>query len=259
MPNRRRLTITFQRSITAGRPNTMEVTVLPLTSPSSPALDGTLVGGPQTQTILLGNAANPVFFDLVPSDHPELAARVLYRIGWRERYLGRQYTHDFVMPDADVDFDDLDSLEAILGGETYVQWTDVGTPGGVAGINELGQVLDGDGNPVLGGASSSVQNLTASDGITKVEVTDDGVTTFDLRLDPGRGVRKWTGPVLPGSGNFGSISHDLNTIDVLVQVYRVSDRMPIPVTARPNLDGTTIAVEFTSPPTSGQYRAVVIG
>lgn len=257
---RRTLTINFERSITAGVPNTMEVVVVPLSEPSAPDLDTTLVGGPQTQLVVLANEANTVTFDLVPTDSPDLTQRVVYRIAWRERFMGRQYTHDFVMPDTDVNFADLGDLGEILGGTTYVQWTDRGTPGGVAALNLLGQVIDADGNVVVGGSGADANNFTASTGIRKVTIDNDGTTVYDFQIDPATGgVRKWHGPVLPANGNFGTINHDLDTPAVIVTVRDAVTRLPVDAVCRPNLDGTTIAVEFASPPVSGQYTAVVIG
>ena len=192
---RRTLSITFERSITAGVPNTMEIAVLPLGEPGAPELEVSLVGGTQSKTIVLANTANTVTFDLVPTDSPQLNQRVIYRIGWRERYIGRQYTSDFVMPDADVSFADLQDLGAILGGVAYLQWTDRGSVNGVAALDALGRVLDGDGNPIVsatGGASA--QSFTASRGVQKVTTTNnDGLTTYDFRLDPDTAVRKYHG------------------------------------------------------------------
>lgn len=261
--NRRTLTISFERSVSSGVPSTMEVAVVPLAEPGSPESDVTLVGGTQIQTVLLNNQTNVVRFSLVPTDHPNLTQRVLYRIGWREKFLGRQYTHDFVMPDSDVNFRDLGDIGNILGGTTYVQWTDRGTPGGVAALNELGQVVDADGNPLIateGGAS--IQSMTASGGILKVVDTDPltGVTTYDFQLDPSSAARKWHGPVIPASGNFGAIAHHLGNPHPLVVVRDATTRLaPANIVCRPNLDGDTISVEFPAPIITGQYVATVIG
>ncbi len=81
---RRRLTVNFQRSVKAAKPQVMEVVVIPLASPSSPNSDATMVGGTPSQGVLLGNEANLVFFDLVPTDHPDLTDQLLYRIAWRD-------------------------------------------------------------------------------------------------------------------------------------------------------------------------------
>jgi hypothetical protein len=238
----------------------MEIAVLPLGEPGAPELEISLVGGTQTKTVVLTNTSNPVTFDLVPTDSPQLNQRVIYRIGWRERYIGRQYTADFVMPDADVNFADLEDLGAILGGVTYLQWTDRGSVNGVAALDALGRVLDGDGNPIIsatGGANA--QSFTASRGIQKVTATNNGLTTYDFRLDPNTAVRKYHGLVIPASGNFGTIIHNLGSPHVLVEVRNAVSRLPVDAVCRPNLDGNTIAVEFASPPLTGQYTAVVLG
>jgi hypothetical protein len=160
---KRQLTVNFDRSVQAGVPQVMEVAVNPLAEPSSPGGNVTLVGGPQTQDVLLANDVNTAIFMLVPTDYPGLTERVPYRIAWRERYMGKQETHDFVMPDFDCDFDDLGDLGNLIGGETYVQWSDRSRTGGVAGLNDAGQVIDAFGEPVLGTeAATTVQgNLDA--------------------------------------------------------------------------------------------------
>lgn len=154
----RALTVRFQRAVSGdGPPVIMEVAVNPLATPSSPSQDVTLIGR-DSRDVLLADAVTEVVFHLVPTDHPDLTERVPYRIAWREKYMGRQFTSDFVMPDFDVDFDDLQDLGGIIGGTTYVQWSDVGQPNGVAPLNAQGQVLDGEGNIVSGAeAAASVQ------------------------------------------------------------------------------------------------------
>lgn len=121
---KRTLTVNFQRSVTAGQADLLEVTVTPLAEPSAPS-QSSLVGFSTTQMVALSDESNAVEFELVPTDHPDLTERVLYRIAWRRRYLGRQYVKDFVMPDFDVAFEDLEELGNIIGGETYVQWSDL--------------------------------------------------------------------------------------------------------------------------------------
>lgn len=159
----RTLTINFQRSITAGVPNTMEVAIAPLNDPGAPSSNALLVGGTQVQTIVLANEVNTVTFNLVPTDLPELTSRVTYRAAWRERYMGRQYTQDFVMPDFNVVFADLEELGNIIGGSTYLQWADRGQANGVAGLNASGQVIDAAGNPVSGNSVSTAALQTAID------------------------------------------------------------------------------------------------
>ena len=258
---RRTLTVNFQRSISTGTPTTMEVSVSPLAEPSSPGDDVTLVGGTQNRVVLLENQVTPVTFDLVPSDAPGLSGRLLYRIAWRERYLGRQFVKDFVMPDSDVSFADLDDLSAIIGGETYVQWSDRGRPGGVAAVNSLGQVIDADGIPV--GDNALLSSLTGGEGILITEdANEDGAITYEVAVDTAAvvGSRSWSGPVVPASGNFGVVQHDLGTTEVIAQFRRTYTRdSVVPVVWKPNADGNTIGVMFDAPPLPGQYQAVVIG
>lgn len=179
---KRALTINFQRSVTAGVPSVLEVAVAPLAEPNAPQLDATLVGGTQTQTVLLANENNPVVFLLVPTDHPDLTARVLYRVAWRDKYMGRQFTKDFVMPDTDVDFDDLESLGNIIGGETYLQWGDRSRPGGVAGLNDAGRVVDSDGNVVAGAESAAVVQGKLDVEIVDRQQGDNFLRTYFLQF-----------------------------------------------------------------------------
>lgn len=154
----RKLTVDFRRSVTGGKPKVMEVAVTPLTEPSSPTDNATLVGGVAVKEVLLNDTVNAVDFALVPTDAVGLTERVPYRIAWREKYMGRQFTYDFVMPDFDVNFDDLESLGNIITGVTYLQWTDRGRTGGVAPLNDAGQVVDAFGNVVPGSeAAESVR------------------------------------------------------------------------------------------------------
>lgn len=258
---RRTLTVSFQRAISAGVPNTMEVSVAPLAEPSSPGDDITLVGGTQTQVVLLDDEITPVTFDLVPSDAPGLSGRLLYRIAWRERFLGRQFVKDFVMPDTDVNFADLEDLGQIIGGETYVQWADRGRAGGVAGLNSLGQVIDGDGNPVGDPQTTLFSALVAGEGVDVTHgTTEDGAASFTLSVDRQVVARRWSGPVQPASGNFGVVQHNLGTTELLACFRRTDTRDSVtPAGWKPGLDGNSLAVMFDAPPAAGEYWAVVIG
>jgi tryptophanyl-tRNA synthetase len=148
---KRQLTLNFEKSVSeGGTAQVIEVAITPLTEPNNPTDNTILVGGAQVQEVVLNNTVNSIHFMLVPTDLPDLDQRVPYRIAWREKYMGRQFTKDFVMPDFDVNFADLDNLGQILGGETYLQWSDRGRTGGVAPLNDAGQVTDAFGHPVLG-------------------------------------------------------------------------------------------------------------
>ncbi|ASZ74786.1 virion structural protein [Mycobacterium phage Phabba] len=176
---KRALTINFQRSV-GSKPVVMEVAINPLAEPSAPDLDATLVGR-ESRDVLLKDENNPVVFELVPTDHPDLTVRVPYRIAWREKYMGRVFTKDFVMPDFDVDFDDLEDLGNIIGGEVYLQWSDRSRPGGVAGLDSQGRVVDADGNPVSGAESAAVVQGKLDAEIVKRQQEDTFLRTYFLQ------------------------------------------------------------------------------
>ena len=162
---RRRLRFRFERSVAVtGQPNTMEVVVGALSNPTSGVTNTTFVDAPQSQSVVLGDAVNTCFFDLIPTDDPSLSERLLYRASWRSSYLGKQYTYDFAMPNRDCDFDDLfGDLQSIQDWHVYLQQSDLGVAGRVAKLNPAGQVVDAAGIPVSGDApAASVQgNLDA--------------------------------------------------------------------------------------------------
>jgi hypothetical protein len=111
---KRTLTLSFERSVTAATPNTIEVTVIPLVTTTNPVSNTILISGPQTRVLLLANSITTTTFSLVPSNHVDLDESIVYRIAWRERYTGSQYTADFTMPDADTNYADLAGLGRIL-------------------------------------------------------------------------------------------------------------------------------------------------
>jgi hypothetical protein len=110
---KRTLTVSFERAVYAGVPNTIEITLTPLAVPTNPVSNTVLVGGPQTRVLLLANDINTITFSLVPSNHPDLSAPLPYRIAWRERYMGTQHRVDFLMPNADTNFADLQGVDQL--------------------------------------------------------------------------------------------------------------------------------------------------
>lgn len=145
----RTLTFQFDRVLSADgvTPEEWEVTVVPLGSP----LDGTtpnatLVGNAVKRSIVLSAATNTVVFNVVPSDSPGLTVTQWYRAGWRPKFFGKMTVKDFTMPDADVTFNQLQDLGAIIGSEVYLRQADIGTH--VSGLDSQGFVLDGHGQRV---------------------------------------------------------------------------------------------------------------
>lgn len=149
---RNALTFQFPRSVVWSNdqqvPEILEVAVIPLASPSFPD-QGTFVGGPQSQQVLLTDATNTVTFDLVPTYAAGLTEPVLYRAEWREGGVtGRITSKEFSMPSQDCTFDQLTDLGDLIDGTNYVQQSQVGVPNGVAGLNASGNVVDSHGVPV---------------------------------------------------------------------------------------------------------------
>ena len=174
---KRSLEFHFPRSVSVAKqiPQALEVIITPLSDPSAPD-QGTYVGGLQKQSVLLDDDDNVLLFRLVPTASPDLLAPVTYRAAWREGgVIGRTFTYDFAMPDADIRFDELAELGQIIGGETYLQQTDLGVPGRVAKLNDDGVPVDSDGHPAAGAAAlDSLANMV--DDETTARMAGDATT-----------------------------------------------------------------------------------
>lgn len=74
------------------------------------------------------------------------------------------------------------------------------------------------------------------------------------------GLRKFAATVGDGYSSSFSLPHNFGTQDVLVQVRRVSDNAIATYTAaiRPTTPDAVV-LTFSVPPTSGQYRVVIVG
>ena len=120
---RRTLTVSFERAVSAAVPNTIEVTITPLVTTVNSTANTVLGGGSQTRVVLLANDVVTTTFSLIPSEHDELDQVIVYRIAWRDRFAGSQYSADFTMPDADTNYADLAGLGRIThpGGQVVVQ------------------------------------------------------------------------------------------------------------------------------------------
>lgn len=131
-------------------------------------------------------------------------------------------------------------------------------------------------NPItIGGAGgttlvwaqfSGVGALVAGAGLTKTGSTIDvvggnGITVAaDLvSVDPAVVVRKWAGSFGDGSALFYVLTHNLNTLDVTVEVYDNTTPFAKLETDVEHTSVNTITVRMAVAPTTNQYRAVVHG
>jgi hypothetical protein len=163
----RALTFKFAQSVSlsTGRPDIMEVAIIPLDDASSATSGATFAGGLKSNTIELSQPLNILVFDLIPSYSPGLQSPIQYRVMWRAGITSRTYTYDFSMPDADLDWEQLAAgIGNVIDGEAYLQITDLGIPGRVARLNSSGQVVDSSGVPVATGS-----DLTTINGLISTE------------------------------------------------------------------------------------------
>lgn len=177
----RRLTVNFARSVntTTQIPVTMQVVLTPLAPATSVLAGGTFVEAPVAREVVLSATVNSVVFRLVPTDLPGLSQRVLYRIAWRPGGVtGRTFTYDFAMPDADVSFEQLNSLGYVIGGEAYLQHADLGRAGGVARLDDDGKVVDAAGTP-----SANSSDITVLSQALQVERVTRQNADEQTRLD----------------------------------------------------------------------------
>lgn len=153
---KRTLTIHFHRAVGDSRQEILEVVVTPLASANHPENDQTILGLKQVRKVLLHDPVTTVEFQLTPTYEIGLDRPIFYRIAWRRGSFGRIESHEFAMPNRDVDYDDLFDLGQIITGENYLLREDMGVPGGVARLNSEGQVVDANGNIILSGDTADL-------------------------------------------------------------------------------------------------------
>lgn len=175
---KRTLTIHFHRAITDPKQETLEVVVTPLATANHPERDKTVLGLKQTRKVTLREPVTVVTFELTPSYQIGLDQPILYRIAWRRGSFGRIESHEFAMPDQNVDFDDLFDLGNIITGENYLLRDDMGVPGGVARLDEDGNVIDANGNVILSGDTTDLWARLNSE----IAVRNDLISGLDTRL-----------------------------------------------------------------------------
>lgn len=165
--------------------------------------------------------------------------------------------------DRATDFDQ--DVEVTAGAFTFVEEGTVNA--------DSGWVLSSNQPVVIGGAASPTSlvfvqfsgagQITAGTGLTKTGNTlNVGAGTGilanadDVAIDTAVVVRKYAASFGDGAATSYNIDHNLATLDVIVQVYTVSDGTQV----EPDITRSTtnrVVLAFTVAPTSNQYRVVV--
>ena len=141
---KKQLTVKLMRSVTAvsRKPENVEVTIV-VVNGGDAAYDSTIAKFSETQKVRLIEPTTNVVFDLVPSD--SVSPPILYRIGWRRGVSGKLVTHDFYMPNQDIEFDDIKTQGEVPGSRNVTE-NDIGRAGWVPRLDYSGNVLDGTGS-----------------------------------------------------------------------------------------------------------------
>ena len=93
---------------------------------------------------------------------------------------------------------------------------------------------------------------------TPVNNTDAATKTY-VDTAVGSGLDKVSASVGDGSTTTFTVTHNLNTRDVLVQVLRVASPYDVVIADVAAATANTVTVTFATAPTSNQYRVVVLG
>lgn len=273
---RRNLTVHFERSVKVTSdgviPQSVEVTVIPLQDASNAETVATYVGGAQTATATLLNDSNIVVFALVPSNFPGLSNPINYRIMWRVGGVtGRTETYDFAMPDVDISFDELSTVNAIIGSDAYLQQSDLGTPDRVAKLNSDGKVIDAFGEPVatlfdvatvqgnLNSAVTNIQEAASTQRDFLIETIDYQVSTLSntLNYDLQQAVTGWNNTLTTEKNtrisSVNSINSQLSSLSYTVNassasfsnsIAAINDTLPV----KADLDGDGLIPIAQIPP-----------
>lgn len=143
-----------------------------------------------------------------------------------------------------------------------------GTSAGVIFRQQTVNFVLGTGNVVFVSAgSASGPSTEASAGIarlaTQAEVnlgTDDTTIVTPKKLkDSGLSLRKFTATIGDGSATQFTITHNFNTDDVQVEVYRATGAKDSTFTDVERLSVNAVVVRFAAAPVVNAWRVVVIG
>lgn len=137
-------------------------------------------------------------------------------------------------------------------GTTAVTWTQFAAPGSITASNV------GTGVGVYDGqVGSDLQFRSIKAGSSKVTVN---LSSDDIVIDlPATPTTKYAASVGNGSNTTFTVTHNLNTTDVIVQIKEVAGGKAVVYADIVITDANNVDVTFTVAPTSNQYRVIVIG
>jgi hypothetical protein len=157
-------------------------------------------------------------------------------------------------------------------GQTWVQFSGAGTytasNGVVLDVKDFKFAPKTDGGLATGTSGGFVKLPTnsglgtTSDGLAVGAGTGIVVSTGTVAVDVsdanGRVARRYATNIGDTSATTFTITHNLNSLDVIVQVYTVSDGSEVMAdVSRTGVN--TVSVAVASAPSSNQYRVVVVG
>lgn len=186
---KRKLTISFTRAVgsVTQPPSEIEVVLMALKSRASSDTDLTYLPTPDRRVIRVDKPVVVVEFDVTPSEDRSFKEPIHYRIAWRRGYLGKMESHDFLMPNQDISFEDLLRLESIDPNNALSE-SDLGTPGRVAQLLADGRVAGSDGVPLytpeqIDGFFSEAEELRQREDQGILEHLDTSLSTFQSTVD----------------------------------------------------------------------------
>ena len=155
---------------------------------------------------------------------------------------------------------------------SFTQFSGAGTYTAGAGLTLTGTVFSADVTPTSGNASlinsgGAIEVKTDTSRGLSVDTNGLGINagtglTFSsgaLAFDSGYGVRKYSSDLGDGSATSYTITHNLSTKDITVQIFENGSPYAQVEADVKHTTSNTVTVEFAAAPTSNQYRVVVVG
>ena len=155
---------------------------------------------------------------------------------------------------------------------SFTQFSGAGTYTAGVGLTLTGTVFSADvtptsGNPSLINSGGAIEVKTDTDRGLSVDANGLGINagtglTFSsgaLSFASGYGIQKYSVNIGDGSATSYTVTHNIGTKDVTVQVYEVGSPYAQVEADVEHATSNTVTIKFATAPTSDQYRVVVIG